>query len=150
MCTLIPPADVALDCVPRVNAASVDGQVVQLHAHAHGDHEAGDAIGALERPLERTLEEEPFPGWELQLSWVEENDDPAQANTKGIPFAGRICLQYYSGADKKCVPNWEARADLQERCLIGDGGWKRVQKYDNNALVFAQLSTKYEAPTSST
>ena len=30
------------------------------------------------------LEDEPFPGWELQLSWVEENDDPAQANTKGI------------------------------------------------------------------
>ena len=94
------------------------------------------------------LEDEPFPGWELQLSWVEENDDPAQANTKGIPFAGRICLQYYSGADKKCVPNWDARADLQERCLVGDGGWKRVQKYYNNALVFAQLSAKYESPRS--
>ncbi len=88
---------------------------------------------------EARVDDESFAGWELPLGWTEENEDPSQT-TKGIPFKGRIALQYYSGADKGCAPNWEARAALQERCLVGDLGWKRVQKFDNSGMVFKQLS----------
>ena len=88
---------------------------------------------------EARVDDESFAGWDLPLGWTEENEDPSQT-TKGIPFKGRIALQYYSGADKGCAPNWEARAALQERCLVGDLGWKLVQKFDNSGMVFKQLS----------
>ena len=70
--------------------------------------------------------EEPEAGWELPTGWIAE---------EGIPKEGIVSLQYYSGADKQCYPKWEERADLQERCLVGDGGWRRVMKYDFNSIM---------------
>ena len=64
----------------------------------------------------------------LPLGWTEENEDPSQT-TKGIPFKGRIALQYYLEQTKD-VPNWKHEL-LYKNDAVGDLGWKRVQKFDN-------------------
>jgi hypothetical protein len=64
--------------------------------------------------------DEPMPGWELKLTWME--DLP---NGAGLPERGYMCVEYYAGEGKRlrgCAPHTKLRRAMLHLVNMGEDG----------------------------